>query len=39
MVRWDENATKATNVTSKDRSMVVSYCGFIIFLASTTLTE
>jgi hypothetical protein len=39
MVRWDKNATKATNVVvSKDRLMVVSYCNFIIFLVSTALT-
>ncbi len=37
MVGWDENATKVTNVTSKNKLMVASYCDFTIFLASTNL--
>ncbi len=32
MVRWDENATKATNVASKDRSMVPSRQCMFIFI-------
>ncbi len=30
-VGWEENATKVTNVASKDRLMVASYCYFTIF--------
>ncbi len=37
MVGSDKNAAKATNVTSKDRLMVASYCNFTIFPTSTTL--
>jgi hypothetical protein len=35
---WDENATKATNVASKNRLVIVSYCGFTIFPTSIALT-
>jgi hypothetical protein len=37
MVGWDENATKATNVASRDRLMVASYFDFTIFYASLAL--
>jgi hypothetical protein len=34
MVGWDENVAKITNVTSRNRLMVVLYCDFTTFLAS-----
>jgi hypothetical protein len=37
MVGWDKNATKATNATSRDRLMVVSYYNFIVFPTSMAL--
>jgi len=37
MVGWDENATKATNATSRDRLVVASYFGFTIFPTSMAL--
>jgi hypothetical protein len=37
MVGWDKNARKATNATSRDKLLVVSYYDFTIFFASMAL--
>jgi hypothetical protein len=37
VIEWDKNATKATNVASRDRLVVASYYSFTIFPPSMVL--